>query len=104
MALPQKLILLAEGKNMKIDKNTVLTGLTKCSEFLCDECPYQKYDDETYKMRCMHMLMVDIKSVCTKEIGYVDIAIDNNGNTMPWISKRVEWKNVLEDEEHGIQK
>ena len=38
-------------------------GMKCCNEFLCGECPYEKYDDKVshqYIMRCIHMLMQDI--------------------------------------------
>lgn len=35
-------------------------GLECCTEFLCGECPYQKYDSKDYPIRCMQMLVNDI--------------------------------------------
>ena len=37
----------------------ILKSLKACSEFYCDECPYQHLDDKTYKMRCIHALIKD---------------------------------------------
>lgn len=42
-----------------------------CAEFCCDECTYKQYDDrEQYTMRCIYLLMQDIKKV------YVDNYIE----------------------------
>ena len=41
-----------------------------CNEFLCGECPYEKYDDKVshqYIMRCIHMLMQDINKLYFEE-------------------------------------
>ena len=41
-------------------------GMKCCNEFLCGECPYEKYDDKVshqYTMRCIHMLMQDINKL-----------------------------------------
>lgn len=35
-------------------------GLECCAEFLCGECPYQKWDHKDYKLLCIHKLMVDV--------------------------------------------
>lgn len=52
-------------------KNEVLKGLECCKEYLCDECPYQKYDHIEYKLRCIHKLIADLaelmKSILNKE-------------------------------------
>ena len=49
-------------------------GMKCCKEFLCGECPYEKYDDKVskqYTMRCIHMLMQDINKLYFSD--------DNNG-------------------------
>lgn len=41
-------------------------GMKCCNEFLCSECPYEKYDDKVnkeYTIRCIHMLMQDINKL-----------------------------------------
>ena len=41
-------------------------GIKCCNEFLCGECPYEKYDDKVshqYTMRCIHTLMKDINNL-----------------------------------------
>lgn len=41
-------------------------GMKCCNEFLCGECPYEKYDDKVskqYTMRCIHMLIQDINKL-----------------------------------------
>lgn len=51
---------------MEVTKETVLKGIECCAEFLCGECPYQRYDDEkskVYTLRCIHMLMQDINEL-----------------------------------------
>lgn len=45
-------------------------GMKCCNEFLCGECPYEKYDDKVsmqYTMRCMHILMQDINKLYFEE-------------------------------------
>ena len=42
-------------------------GMKCCNEFLCGECPYEKYDDNQYTMRCIHMLMQDINKLYFEE-------------------------------------
>ena len=45
-------------------------GMKCCNEFLCGECPYEKYDDKVskqYTMRCIHMLMQDINKLYFEE-------------------------------------
>lgn len=45
---------------MLFPKAKVLKGLECCAEFLCDECPYQKYEHDDYKLRCIHLLVMDL--------------------------------------------
>ena len=47
-------------------KEDIEQGMKCCNEFLCGECPYEKYDDKVnkeYIMRCIHMLMQDINKL-----------------------------------------
>jgi hypothetical protein len=46
-----------------VTKETVLKGIECCSEFLCGECPYQKYESKQYSLKCNHMLMLDINEL-----------------------------------------
>lgn len=41
-------------------KEEILKGIKACSEFICDECPYQIYDSKDYPLRCMYFLIKDI--------------------------------------------
>ena len=41
-------------------KANILEALAACSEFCCDECPYQHLDHEHYKLRCIHTLIKDV--------------------------------------------
>ena len=38
----------------------IIKGVECCSEFLCKECPYKKYDSSDYILRCMHKLISDV--------------------------------------------
>ena len=53
------------------DKYQIFQGLSCCTEFLCDECPYQIFEHEEYKMRCIHKLIEDLAKY-SKEL-------ENNG-------------------------
>lgn len=49
-----------------MNKEEIEYGMKCCNEFLCGECPYEKYDDKVshqYTMRCIHMLMQDINKL-----------------------------------------
>ena len=49
-----------------MNKEEIEQGMKCCNEFLCGECPYEKYDDKVshqYIMRCIHMLMQDINKL-----------------------------------------
>ena len=51
---------------MNMNKEEIEQGMKCCNEFLCGECPYEKYDDKVshqYTMRCIHMLMQDINKL-----------------------------------------
>lgn len=45
-------------------------GMKCCEEFLCDECPYNIYDDpkKEYLLRCIHKLIVDINKLYFKNV------------------------------------
>lgn len=45
---------------MKVPEEIIHKAVECCSEFLCGECPYNKYEDNVYIMRCVHKLMTDI--------------------------------------------
>ena len=44
-------------------KEEIELGIKCCSEFLCGECPYEKFDDNLYIIRCIHTLMKDINKL-----------------------------------------
>lgn len=44
-------------------REEILKGIECCAEFLCGECPYQKYEHNEYKMKCIHNLMKDINDL-----------------------------------------
>ena len=49
-----------------MNREEIEQGMKSCNEFLCGECPYEKYDDKKnhqYTMRCIHMLMQDINKL-----------------------------------------
>ena len=47
-------------ENVKNVTGTIFVeALAACSEFCCDECPYQHLDDMDYKLRCIHTLVAD---------------------------------------------
>ena len=54
-----------------MNKEQILLALKCCSEFYCDDCPYQKYDDYDYKLKCIHKFIVDLEKFM-KEEGYYD--------------------------------
>lgn len=53
-----------------MSKEDILKGIECCAEFLCGECPYQKYDDPAkgYTLRCIHTLLVDINDLVKKDL------------------------------------
>ena len=45
-------------------KEEIELGIKCCSEFLCGECPYEKFDtSREYLLRCIHNLMKDINKL-----------------------------------------
>ena len=48
-----------------MNKEKVLKGIECCAEFLCGECPYNKYEDANHMLKCNHILMLDIKEFVT---------------------------------------
>lgn len=53
-----------------MNREEIEQGMKCCNEFLCGECPYEKYDDKVshqYTMRCIHMLMQDINKLYFEE-------------------------------------
>lgn len=44
-----------------MEKDKIINGVKCCAEFLCGECPYEKYDHPDYKLQCVHKLIKDIK-------------------------------------------
>ena len=41
-------------------KEEIKKALERCAYCLCNECPYQKYDDYDYPIRCIHKLVEDV--------------------------------------------
>lgn len=42
-------------------KKEIKKALKCCAEFLCNECPYQKYDGGTrMPLKCSHKMIVDL--------------------------------------------
>ena len=44
-------------------KEEILKGVECCAEFLCSECPYQKYEDPKYLLKCNTALMRDVNDL-----------------------------------------
>ena len=44
-------------------KEEILKGIECCAEFLCGECPYQKYVDPKYLLKCNTALMRDVNEL-----------------------------------------
>ena len=67
-------------------------GMKCCNEFLCGECPYEKYDDKVskqYTMRCIHMLMQDINKLYFEE---------NRSAIEKQVSKKITHPGCYDDE------
>ena len=45
-----------------LEKREILRGIECCAEFLCGECPYEKYDIKDKPLACVHKLMLDIQN------------------------------------------
>lgn len=56
---------------MFLSKEDALKGLECCTEFLCGECPYERFEDETgqYIIRCICKLTNDLFEMLKAE-GY----------------------------------
>ena len=53
-----------------MDENQIKQAIACCAEFLCSECPYQKYEDPNHIMQCIHKLIVDVdKMINNKDEG-----------------------------------
>lgn len=44
-------------------KEEILKGIECCAEYLCGECPYQKYESTQYLLKCNTALMRDINEL-----------------------------------------
>ena len=53
-----------------MNKEQILLALKCCSEFYCDDCPYQKYDDCGYTLKCIHKFTTDLYDFLRKEEYY----------------------------------
>ena len=45
-----------------LEKREILKGIECCTEYLCGECPYEKYDIKDKPLACVHKLMLDIQN------------------------------------------
>lgn len=41
-------------------EDDVKKGLECCVDYLCGECPYEKYDIKDKPLRCVHVLLEDL--------------------------------------------
>ena len=48
-------------------KAQTLEALNACNEFECGRCPYQIYDSDEYKLRCINMLIESLHEIIFKE-------------------------------------
>lgn len=48
---------------MPINEDEVKKGLECCVEYLCGECPYEKYDIKGKPLVCVHKLMEDLHKI-----------------------------------------
>lgn len=46
--------------------NELMKALECCAEYLCGECPYQKYNSTDYIMKCSHKLIADLAAAGLK--------------------------------------
>ena len=53
---------------MIFEKEVVEKALFLCREFVCGECPYDKYQSHDYPLRCMNMLISDLCEIKIKEL------------------------------------
>ena len=45
---------------MLFTKDKVLKGLECCVDYMCGECPYQKYESKEHILKCIHLLLEDL--------------------------------------------
>lgn len=48
-------------------KAETLEALDACEDFECGRCPYKKYDNHDYMLRCVHMLISDLHDLMFEE-------------------------------------
>ena len=53
---------------MNFEKEIVEKALFLCQEFVCGECPYDKYQSHEYPIKCMSMLISDLCEIKIKEL------------------------------------
>lgn len=46
-----------------MERENIELGMRCCNEYLCGECPYEKYTSAQYTMRCIHKLIQDINKM-----------------------------------------
>jgi hypothetical protein len=76
-------------------KEEILKGLKCCVDYECSECPYQKFDHVDYKLRCMHMLIVDLHKIIP-EVTWSDIVEIHGVAKMP-VVEPLEYNGLFED-------
>lgn len=50
------------------NKEKIFKAVAACSEFCCDECPYQHLDDSNFPLRCVHALVKDVYELFKKKL------------------------------------
>ena len=53
---------------MNFEKEIVEKALLLCNKFVCDECPYNKYQNYDYPFSCMDMLISDLCEIRIKQL------------------------------------
>ena len=48
-------------------KEEILKAVRACDGFYCNLCPYKKYEDDDYILKCIHALMRDIYKLLKDE-------------------------------------
>lgn len=54
-----------------MNREKISLALKSCKDFSCSNCPYQKYEDIDFSLKCIHLLMVDLYNFLKGE-GYYE--------------------------------
>ena len=54
-------------------KEEILKAVRACDGFYCNLCPYKKYEDDDYILKCIHALMRDIYKLLKDEGMYEEL-------------------------------